>query len=303
LPQRHRDTEYRHNEDDGNILLSQLGSVSPCLGGNFFCPNLAGSNLEADNFYPMPSPQQAAKQLIKTLKAAGNPDRAAQSRVFFKAYEDVRFYGLAVPETREVEREFFASVKGVWALEDALALCDLLIRERELEAKQIGIELLARFKRQFTPALLEIIKGWLAEDYCNNWATTDGLCSVLLAPLVQKHPGLIVELKRWTREENLWVRRASAVPLVGFARRGQHLDDAYEIAEALLGYPEDLIHKATGWLLRDAGKTDAKRLESFLLRHGPCVPRTALRYAIEKFSPEKRKMLLTETKLLRTAEN
>jgi len=246
---------------------------------------------------------QAAKQIIKTLKAAGNPDRAAQSRIFFKDYEDVRFYGLAVPEARAVEREFFASVKGAWTLEDALHLCDLLIRERELEAKQVGIEVLARFKRKFTPALLETIKGWLADNHCSNWATTDGLCSALLAPLVQKHPELIAELKRWTREENLWVRRASAVPLTGMAGRGQHLDDAYEIAEALLGYPEDLIHKATGWLLRDAGKTDAQRLEAFLLRHGPRIPRTALRYAIEKFSPEKRKKLLAETKPLRTAEN
>ena len=244
----------------------------------------------------MPTPQQAAKQIIKTLKAAGSPDRAAQSRIFFKDYEDVRFYGLAVPEARAVEREFFAMIKGVWTLEDALALCDLLIRERELEAKQIGIEVLARFKRQFGPELLSTIKGWLADDYCNNWATTDGLCSVLLAPLVQKHPELITELKRWTQEENLWVRRASAVPLVGFARRGQHLDEAYEIAEALLGYPEDLIHKATGWLLRDAGKTDAVRLEAFLLLHGPRIPRTALRYAIEKFPLEQRKIILQETK-------
>src|SRR5205085_8548760 len=92
---------------------------------------------------------QAAKQIIKTLKATGHPDRAAQSRIYFKDYEDVRFYGLSTPETREVEREFFASVKGIWTLENALGLGDLLIRERELEAKQIGIEVLARFKRQF----------------------------------------------------------------------------------------------------------------------------------------------------------
>lgn len=243
---------------------------------------------------------QAAKQIIKALKAAGHPDRAAQSRIFFKDYEDVRFFGLSTPEARAVEREFFTAIKSsgksIWTLEDALALCDLLIREPQLEAKQIGIEVLARFKRQFTPPLLATIKGWLADNHCSNWATTDGICSVVLAPLLQKYPELIVELKRWTREENLWVRRAAAVPFTGMARRGQYLDDAYEIAEALLDYPEDLIHKATGWLLRDAGKTDAARLEAFLLRHGPRIPRTALRYAIEKFSPEKRKLLLAKTK-------
>ncbi len=239
---------------------------------------------------------QAAKQIFKTLKAAGSPARAEQSRVYFKSDEDVRFYGLTAQETRHIEREFFAMVKGAWTYEDALGFCDLLIREKHLEAKQIGFELLARFKRQFTPELLQTIKQWLLENHSANWATTDGLCSTVVSPLVQKYPELIRELKRWTQDQNLWVRRVSAVALTGLARRGQHLDDAYEIAEALFGYPEDLIHKATGWLLRDAGRTDEKRLERFLLQHGARIPRTALRYAIEKFLPEKRKQLLTKTK-------
>lgn len=67
------------------------------------------------------------------------------------------------------------------------------------------------------------------------------------------------------------------------------MDDAYAIAESLYKYPEDLIHKATGWMLREAGKPDPARFEGFLLKHGPKIPRTALRYAIERFPPEKRK--------------
>jgi 3-methyladenine DNA glycosylase AlkD len=239
---------------------------------------------------------QAAKQILQTLQTAGSPERAAQAHAFFKDYEDVRFYGLSAPEVRQIEREFFAMVKDAWTLEDALGLCEVLIRKPQLEAKHISLEVLARFKRQFKPALLETIKGWLANNHCGNWATTDTLCSLALAPLVQRHPELIAELKRWTREKNLWVRRSSAVALVSLARRGKHLNEAYEIAEALFEYPEDLIHKATGWLLRDAGKTDPARLEAFLLAHGPRIPRTALRYAIEKFTPEKRKLLLQQTK-------
>lgn len=242
------------------------------------------------------TPAQATKQIIKILKAAGHPDRAEQSRIYFKAQEDVQFYGLAVPEARQIERDFFATVKSVWTYADALSFCDLLIREKHLEAKMIGIEVLARFKRDFTPDLLKTIKLWLLENHSANWATTDGLCSVVVAPLVKKHPELIKQFRLWTRDKNLWVRRVSAVALTGFARRGQYLDDTYEIAEALLGYPEDLIHKATGWLLRDAGRTDEQRLEKFLLQHGPRIPRTALRYAIEKFPLAKRQQLLTETK-------
>ncbi|MEK7833754.1 MAG: DNA alkylation repair protein, partial [Acidobacteriota bacterium] len=141
------------------------------------------------------------------------------------------------------------------------------------------------------------------ENHSANWATTDGLCSVIVSPLVKKHPELIEQLKLWTRDKNLWVRRVSAVPLTGLARRGLHLDDAYEIAEALLDYPEDLIHKATGWLLRDAGRTDEQRLEKFLLKHGARIPRTALRYAIEKFPSAKRQQLLAKTKSTQHPEN
>ncbi len=242
------------------------------------------------------TPTQAVKQIIKTLKAAGTPERAAQSRFYFKPDEDVRFYGLKTPEVRQIEREFYASVKGVWNYEDALEFCDLLIRQKHLEAKQVGVGLLARFKGDFTPALLKTVKGWLLENHSANWATTDELCSLALTPLLQKHLELIEQLKAWTKDKNLWVRRASAVGLIGLARRGQCLDAVYETAEALLPYPEDLIHKANGWMLREAGKSDEHRLEEFLLSRGARIPRTTLRYAIERFPPEKRKQLLTKTK-------
>ena len=112
----------------------------------------------------MTLPELASKQIIETLKAAGSPARAEQSRVYFKADEDVQFYGLSTPEARQVEREFFATVKGVWAYADAVAFCDLMIREKHLEAKMIGCEVLARFKRDFTPELLKTIKRWLLEN-------------------------------------------------------------------------------------------------------------------------------------------
>lgn len=133
-------------------------------------------------------------------------------------------------------------------------------------------------------------------NHCNNWAAVDALASWILAPLIQKFPELIPVIKTWASLSNLWVRRASAVSFVPLARKGQYLDTAYDIANALFKYPEDLIHKATGWLLREAGKTDPIRLEAFLLKNGPKIPRTALRYAIERFPKEKRESILTKTK-------
>ncbi|MFQ5752402.1 MAG: DNA alkylation repair protein, partial [bacterium] len=106
----------------------------------------------------------------------------------------------------------------------------------------------------------------------------------------------ISEIINWRHSQNLWLRRACAVSFVGLARKGEHLETVYEITESLFVDKEDLIQKAIGWLLREAGKTDPKRLTSFLLLHGSRIPRTTLRYAIEKFSEQKRKQILTKTK-------
>jgi 3-methyladenine DNA glycosylase AlkD len=94
----------------------------------------------------------------------------------------------------------------------------------------------------------------------------------------------------------MWVRRAAAVSLVRLAARGIALDEAYQVASALRSDGEDLIHKAAGWLLREAGRTDAARLERYLLANGRSIPRTTLRYAIERFPAVKRRELLLATR-------
>jgi len=86
------------------------------------------------------------------------------------------------------------------------------------------------------------------------------------------------------------------VSFVKPAGKGRCLEHAYRIATVLMPDSHDLIHKACGWLLREAGKADAKRLEKYLLKHGPTIPRTTLRYAIEKFPERKRRRILEDTR-------
>jgi 3-methyladenine DNA glycosylase AlkD len=245
----------------------------------------------------MISPEQLAKRTIRELKAAADPHVAAGARAYFKAYDDVDFFGVKTPAIRRIERNLYEQIRGDWRFQDAVNYCDILIRRRELEAKNAGIFLLARYKKAFDKSLLTKIEGWLAGDHCGDWASVDSLSSAVIGPLIERRPELAPNLKAWTRKRNLWIRRAAAVGMIQSARRGKRLDEIYEIAESLFKYPEDLIHKAAGWLLREAGKTDAERLEDFLLTHGPRIPRTTLRYAIERFSPEKRNLLLARTKL------
>jgi 3-methyladenine DNA glycosylase AlkD len=160
----------------------------------------------------------------------------------------------------------------------------------------VGVELTARYAREFTPRLLPVWKGWLADGYSANWATTDAICGSLIGPLLRSQPSLATTMRSWTRHRSLWVRRASAVALVPCARRGVALDVAYDVAQRLHADGHDLIQKAVGWLLREAGKTDPARLQRYLLQHGRLIPRTTVRYAIERMAPRVRKALLERTR-------
>jgi 3-methyladenine DNA glycosylase AlkD len=179
---------------------------------------------------------------------------------------------------------------------NGVALCDRLLREPELEIRGVGILLLAAFNQEFTPSLLTWAKRWL-NTRLDNWALVDSFCASVLSPLLARHPSVETSLRQWSRAPKLWVRRASLVTLVPFARRGRLLDLAYTLAREHFADREDLMHKATGWLLREAGKTNSARLRQFLLQHGPDIPRTALRYAIERFPAAERADLLATTRV------
>jgi 3-methyladenine DNA glycosylase AlkD len=181
-------------------------------------------------------------------------------------------------------------------LDDALAFADILIRDRYLEVKGVGVELMACYRRDFTPRLLPAWKRWLAANYSSNWATTDSICGSLIGPLLVRYPKLLPRMRGWSRDRNMWVRRAAAVAVIPSVRQGVALDLGYAIARTLHGDKEDLIQKAVGWMLREAGKADSERLERYLRAKGPLIPRTTLRYAIERFSTAKRRSLLIGTR-------
>ena len=160
----------------------------------------------------------------------------------------------------------------------------------------LGIEATAIDDEEFGPQVFALIRKWLARDYLDNWASVDTLCPDALSRLLEDHAGLRTKIRTWTAASNRWVRRASAVSFIKLARRGKCLDDAYAVARRLFTADDDLIEKANGWLLREAGKTDMPRLEAFLLKLGPKIPRTTVRYAIERFPEDRRKKILKRTK-------
>ncbi len=191
---------------------------------------------------------------------------------------------------------FTRRTPGTWSIEDAVAFADALIVDRFLEVKSLGIEVVARYRREFTPKLLPVWKRWLADGHAANWATTDAICGYLIGPLITQSAKLAGLMRAWSRHRSMWVRRASAVSLIPSVRAGRSLDVAYAVARTLHADREDLIQKAVGWLLREAGKANPSRLERYLRQNGSAIPRTTLRYAIERWPPAQRREMLAMTK-------
>jgi len=238
----------------------------------------------------------SAKAVTRQLHRLSRDSGAFDAARYFRGAHDLGFYNCGTTAMRGLARAVYQANRDRWSVDDAMALADTLIADRFLEAKSVGIEVVARYQKHFTPSLLNRWKRWLADGHSANWATTDTICGALIGPLLLRFPEKADQMARWSKHRNLWVRRASIVGLIPLARRGQALDRLYAIARRLHPDDEDLIQKAVGWALREAGKADMARLERYLRANGPAIPRTTLRYAIERFPPAKRAALLEETR-------
>jgi 3-methyladenine DNA glycosylase AlkD len=233
----------------------------------------------------------ARRAVARLARPAGEFDASR----YFRGTNRLGFYNVGTGRLRALAREIVAA-HGAWSSDDALAFANLLIADRYLEVKGLAIEVLARFRRQFRPPFLRVWKHWLASDASDNWATTDGMCGLLIGPLLVARPELVPRLRSWARDRNLWVRRAAIVGLIAPLRKHDVLDQVYATAHMLHSDDADLIQKAVGWTLREAGKVDPRRLERYLRENGSGIPRTTVRYAIERFAPEKRAALLAATR-------
>jgi 3-methyladenine DNA glycosylase AlkD len=241
-------------------------------------------------------PAKAAVGAKRALARLKRPAGTFDARRYFRGADDVGFYNVGTAAVRALAREIYLAHRGDWSIDDAMAFAEPLVADRYLEAKAVGIEVVARYRGDFAPRLLPKWKRWLARNDSANWATTDLMCGMLIGPLVMQHPELAARMRVWASDANMWVRRASIVGLIPRARRGESLDVVYAIARRLHRDREDLIQKAVGWALREAGKTDMARLERYLRANGRSIPRTTVRYAIERFPPARRRTLLEATR-------
>jgi 3-methyladenine DNA glycosylase AlkD len=241
------------------------------------------------------TPLQAADAARRELAKRGRPAGGFDASRYLRGGEDLRFYNVGTDRVRAIARTIVQDHPS-WTEDEAMQFADHLMGDPHLEVKGVAVEVVACYRKTFGPRLLSRWKQWLSRNESANWATTDAICGLLIGPLLVAYPRLVPQVVRWSKDHNLWVRRASAVGLLPLVRRGPGLDAAYRVARTLHQDPADLIQKAVGWMLREAGKVDPARLEAHLRANGPRIPRTSVRYAIERFPPAKRRLLLKVTR-------
>jgi len=232
-----------------------------------------------------------AYDLEARLRQLASPKDAAILARFFKTGpgeygEGDTFIGVRVPVIRRVVKDFRAM-----PLAETQALLHSEIHEMRLAAI---ILLVLQTEKADLPVRRRIYDLYLANtQFVNNWDLVDlsapQLVGAYLADKSRK------PLRGLAKSASLWERRISILATFHFIRHGD-FDDTLQIAEALLRDSEDLIHKAVGWMLREVGKRDQGVLEAFLQKHGRAMPRTMLRYAIERFPEKKRQAYLRREK-------
>lgn len=221
------------------------------------------------------------------MKRSADPERAQNLRRFFKTGAGDygagdRFRGLTVGQTRAVARRFRDLDP-----DDLAQLLDSPWHEDRLLALVIMVE---RFKRADEADRTVLHRFYLDHlNGVNNWDLVDLSAPTLMGAYLAQRDRRI--LYRFARSDDLWRRRIAVLAVFHFIRDGD-FDDALKIAALLRDDPHDLIHKAVGWMLREIGKRDRATEEKFLKKHCNLMPRTMLRYAIEKFPERLRRQYL-----------
>jgi 3-methyladenine DNA glycosylase AlkD len=218
--------------------------------------------------------------VLTDLQALSNPEKAEFVARYFKTGpgdygEGDVFLGLKVPETRLVAKKY----KDL-----TLTEVEKLLQHKIHEARQCGLMIMESQYSKNPEAIFNLyLKNTAA---VNNWDLVDGSAPYIVgAYLYQKDTSLLFKL---AKSDNLWERRIAILSTFYFIKQGDY-KDSIRIAEILLNDKHDLIHKAVGWMLREVGNKDLKTEEEFLDQHATTMPRTMLRYAIEKFTPERKR--------------
>jgi 3-methyladenine DNA glycosylase AlkD len=188
------------------------------------------------------------------------------------------------PDSQKIGRAHILKLKE-HTKEFIWALCEELFQSEYLEESLIACQIVLAQKKNFTESDFDTFEHWV-KSYINNWAECDTFCNKVIGEMMFRFPNTVERVKSWSLSENLWVRRASAVSFIYPGKRNTYVDDQFEIALILLEDKEDMVQKGYGWMLKVLSSTRLNEVYQFVQTYKDRMPRTALRYAIEKMPNE-----------------
>ena len=249
------------------------------------------------------------KQIRQMLISGSDVKAYVSPNHSFKEGEAPLVYGVSLKEVGIIAKDFYKQIQCN-TKNEIFEMCEELWKLKSLEEAVIACHWSEALHKKYEPSDFIVFERWL-NKYVNNWADCDTLCNHTIGEFVMMYPEYIVKLKEWAKSPNRWVRRGSAVTLIIPARKGLFLNDILEIADTLLLDTDDLVQKGYGWMLKAASLSEktAKGKEikdeirkkhlmavfNYVIKNKSVMPRTALRYAIEKMPDELKSEAMKKT--------
>ncbi|MFT3738281.1 MAG: DNA alkylation repair protein [Breznakibacter sp.] len=221
-------------------------------------------------------------EIREELKLNTDEKTQASGQNYFK--EKINSYGVKVPTVHKISKDFYKRLEG-HDKEEVFALCEILWQSGYIEESFVACNWSYWVHAQYVAEDIRVFERWI-DRYVGNWASCDTLCNHTVGTFVEMYPEHLAKLKHFAKSDNRWMRRAAAVTLIIPARRGKFLDDILEIADILLLDGDDLVQKGYGWMLKAASESNQPAIFEYVMKNKSTMPRTALRYAIEKMPKE-----------------
>lgn len=205
--------------------------------------------------------------------------------------KEFQLLGVRTNTVRQIISSVYKEIKN----EDEKEVYELIESLLEMKFNEyiiIGFGIAHKYTKDLQESHFEIFESWI-KNYIVDWGQCDDLSCGIVGKLLQKYPHLIDRSINWSKSPNVWLRRASAVSLIYSLRLGENLNQAITVANILLLDREDMVQKGYGWMLKEASKKFQLEVFNYVMDHKKNMPRTALRYAIEKLPSDlKRKAMV-----------
>jgi len=222
------------------------------------------------------------------LRSRSDEKTRMVSQKYFK--EKIKSHGVKTAVVTSIGKEYYSHINDLTKSE-IFDVCESLWQSGYIEESFIACNWSYYVHKKYEPEDFRIFEKWI-NRYVNNWASCDTLCNHTVGEYIEMYPAGLRRLRDLAKSDNRWMRRASAVSLIIPAKKGKFLSDILEIADILLLDKDDMVRKGYGWMLKEASKKNQREIFEYVLKNRAVMPRTALRYAIEKMPADLKRIAM-----------